>query len=77
MSNSNERIIKHKVGLLNLAEEWVNVSQACTVMGPPRGTLYRYKAAVEHGGVDALPENTRRKPNLTGRTDEATEAVCY
>lgn len=29
MYESNERIIKHKVGLLSLAEELGNVSQAC------------------------------------------------
>jgi hypothetical protein len=33
MLQSNERIIKHKVGLLNLAEELDNVSKACKVMG--------------------------------------------
>jgi len=29
MINSNERIIKHKIGLLKLAEALGNVSQAC------------------------------------------------
>ena len=33
MLNSNEIIIKHKLGLLNLAEELGNVSKACKVMG--------------------------------------------
>ncbi len=33
MINSNDRIIKHKIGLLNLAEELGNVSQACKMMG--------------------------------------------
>ena len=58
MLNSNERIIKHKVGLLNLAEELGNVSQACKVMGMSRDTFYRYKAAVEDGGVEVLLEKT-------------------
>jgi len=71
MLNSNERIIKHKVGLLNLAEELGNVSQACKIMGLSRDTFYRYKSAVEEGGVDALLDVTRRKPNLKNRTDEA------
>ena len=47
MLNSNERIIKHKLGLLNLAEELGNVSQAFKVMGLSRDTFYRYKAAVD------------------------------
>ena len=73
MLNSNERIIKHKVGLLNLAEELGNVSQACKVMGLSRDTFYRYKDAVEHGGVDALLDANRRKPNPKNRVDEAIE----
>ena len=54
MINSNERIIKHKVGLLNLAEELGNVSKACRIMGLSRDTFYRYQNAVEQGGVEAL-----------------------
>jgi len=62
MLNTNERIIKHKVGLLNLAEELGNVSKACQVMGLSRDTFYRYKSVVEDGGVEALLEADRRKP---------------
>ena len=47
-------IIKHKVGVLHLAEELGNVSQACKVMGYSRDTFYRYRQAVEEGGVEAL-----------------------
>jgi hypothetical protein len=39
MLNGNERIIKHKVSLLNLAEELGNVSKACQMMGVPRDTI--------------------------------------
>lgn len=73
MLNTSEKIIKHKTGLLNLAEELGNVSKACQVMGVSRDTFYRYKAAVEEGGVEALFERTRRKPNLANRIDPATE----
>lgn len=73
MINSNQKIIKHKVGLLNLAEELGNVSKACKVMGLSRDTFYRYKAAVDEGGVDALLDKSRRKPNLKNRVDEQTE----
>ena len=38
-----------------------------------RDTFYRDKAAVDEGGVDALFERTRRKPNLANRVDQATE----
>ena len=73
MLNTNEKIIKNKVGLLNLAEELGNVSKACKLMGFSRETFYRYKTAVETGGVEALLEQSRRKPNLANRVDEKTE----
>ena len=75
MIHSNERIIKHKVGLLNLAEELGNVSKACQMMGLSRDTFYRYKSAVDEGGVEGLLEKDRRRPNVKNRTDERTEAA--
>lgn len=75
MLNSNVKIIKHKVGLLNLAEELGNVSKACKVMGLSRDTFYRYKSAVDEGGVDALFDQNRRKPNYKNRVDETIEAA--
>lgn len=73
MLNTNDKIIKHKTGLLNLAEELGNVSKACQVMGYSRDRFYRYKQAVDEGGVEALFDRTRRKPNMANRVDEATE----
>lgn len=75
MEHVNARIIRNKLGLLNLAQELGNVSRACKVMGLSRDTFYRYKNAVETGGVDALVEQSRHKPNPKNRTDEATEAA--
>jgi molybdenum-dependent DNA-binding transcriptional regulator ModE len=75
MLNTNERIIKHKVGLLNLAEELGNVSKACQVMGLSRDTFYRYKDAVEDGGVEALLDTDRRKPNPENRVEPTVEAA--
>ncbi len=73
MIDNNVKIIKHKVGLLNLAEELGNVSRACKVMGLSRDTFYRYKSAVETGGVEALFDQTRRKPNHKNRVEEPIE----
>ena len=75
MLNSNDKIIRHKVGLLNLAEELGNVSQACKVMGLSRDTFYRYKEASDSGGVKALLDKNRRVPNLKNRVDEVTESA--
>jgi transposase InsO family protein len=73
MNNHNPKIIKHKIGLLNLATELGNVSKACKMMGVSRDTFYRYKQANDEGGVDALFEKNRRKPNLKNRIDIETE----
>ena len=75
MEHVSSRIIRNKLGLLNLAQELGNVSKACKIMGLSRDTFYRYQAAVEEGGVEALAEVTRRKPNFRNRTDELTEAA--
>ncbi|MBK5105561.1 MAG: IS481 family transposase [Burkholderiales bacterium] len=79
MLETNQTIIKHKLGLLNLAEELGNVSKACKIMGLSRDTFYRYKDAVDAGGVEALFDKTRRKPNFKNRVDEAIEdaVVAY
>jgi transposase len=61
------------VGLLNLAEELGNVSKACKMMGLSRDTFYRYRAAVEEGGIDSLFDKSRRQPNLKNRVDELTK----
>lgn len=49
MLHTNNPIIKHKAGLLNLAEELGNVSRACKVMGLSRDTFYHYQELVENG----------------------------
>ena len=73
MLHTNNPIIKHKAGLLNLAEELGNVSKACKVMGVSRDTFYRYQEAVADGGVEALVNKSRRTPNLKNRVDLETE----
>lgn len=69
----NDKIIKNKLGLLNLAEELHNVSTACRIMGFSRDTFYRYKNAAENQGVEALLDQNRRVPNTKNRVDEKTE----
>ena len=75
MIHTTDKVIKHKVGLLNLAEELGNISKACSVMGNSRDTYYRYKAAVDEGGVEALIDANRRKPNLKNRIDPVVETA--
>ena len=73
MESFNQNVIKHKTGLLNLAAELGNISKACKIMGFSRDTFYRYQAARDEGGVEALFEVSRRKLNLKNRVEESTE----
>lgn len=73
MLHTNNPIIKHKAGLLNLAEELGNVSKACKVMGFSRDTFYRYQELAQEGWVDALISRSKRTPNLKNRIDPAIE----
>jgi winged helix-turn helix protein len=60
--HTNNPIIKHKAGLLNLPEELGNVSKACKVMGVSRDKLYRYQELVEDGGIENPINKSRRAP---------------
>ena len=75
MNSVNQNVIKHKVSLLNLAAELGNVSRACKVMGFSRDTFYRYQAAVADGGVEALLDANRKKPNFRNRIEESIETA--
>ena len=62
MLHTNNPIIKHKAGLLNLAEELQNVSKACKIMGVSRDTFYRYQELVETN-VSLQPSNPPTLPH--------------
>lgn len=73
---AQERIVKNKMSLLELAEYLQNVSEACKIHGVSRQHFYDIKKAYEEQGLEGLKDKTRRKPCIKNRVaPEIEEAV--
>jgi transposase InsO family protein len=70
---TQQKLIKAKLNLLDLAGYLGNVSEACRTLGYSRDTFYRVKKRYEEAGLEGLKEISRRKPNRRNRVAEEVE----
>jgi transposase InsO family protein len=73
---TQEKLIRKKQSLIELAEYLQNVSQACRINGVSRQHFYDIKKVYEEHGLDGLREKSRRKPCMKNRVaPEVEDAV--
>ena len=73
---TQEKLVRRKLSIIELADFLKNVSQACRINGVSRQHFYDIKKAYDENGIEGLKEKSRRKPCIKNRVaPEIEEAV--
>lgn len=73
---TQEKLVRRKLSIIELADFLKNVSQACRINGVSRQHFYDIKKTYDEHGIEGLKEKSRRKPCIKNRVaPEIEEAV--
>jgi transposase-like protein len=72
---TQEKLIRRKQSLLQLAEYLQNISQVCKTYGISRQHFYDIKRIHEEHGLDGLKQRSQRKPCLKNRVAPEIEGA--
>lgn len=73
---TQEKLVRRKLSIIELADFLKNVSQACRINGVSRQHFYDIKKVYDEHGIEGLKEKSRRKACIKNRVaPEIEEAV--
>jgi transposase len=71
--SDKQKLIKARIGLLQLAQELGNIKAACQRAGISRSHFYEIKEAYEKHGAEGLEPKERRRPRMPNQTPPELE----